>query len=116
MARTWTLGGVTLPNPQNYTPQPITNDTYILTLNNVLRRQIRGRKIKHILVFKALTQSEYTSINAIVQDNAVKSFSAEDGDLTITARNVHPEIISRQFSYKGSEFRSDIVLELREVE
>lgn len=116
MAREWTLGEITLPNPKSYTPIQVVNDSYNLTLGNRLTRQIRGRKTTHKLLFNALTVSEFNAIRALVDENAVKSFSAVDGDLVISARDVHCEILDRGFPYKGAEFRSDITLELKEVD
>lgn len=116
MARTWTLGGITLPNPQIYEPTPVINATYNQTLNNKIKKQIRGRKTLHKIGLNALTRTEYNAIVTLVEQNAVQNFTVTDGSLTISSRNVHVEIIDRKLPYKGSEFREDITLELQEVD
>lgn len=115
MARTWTLGGTELPLPQGYTPTPVVNSAIHDTLRNRTVKQVRGRKTTHRLTLDALTQAEYAAIAAVVEQNISFDFVATDGDLVISTRKVHAEIIDRKHRYKGSEFRQDIILELKEV-
>lgn len=111
----WTLGGLTLPKPKAYTRTPYEISRDHLTIDGSTKKDFVRQKWIYSIKLTYLTQSEVAQILAKYTAQTTQSFSVSDGDLTIGAVDVWVEISDRQYITKGSEYREDITLILREV-
>lgn len=111
----YTLGSITLPNPQNFQREYIETAAFILTLNNTTKKDLVGRKERYILEFTMLTQAEIASMLSEFELNTTRNFSVSESNLTIASTPVHIELERREYNTPGNEYREDIVLILTEV-
>lgn len=115
MARQWTLGDTTLPNPHKFMQRPIEQAVKHEMINGTYKKDVSARKWQYILEFHRINQETVASIIAEYSREETLSFSAEDGDLIVNATDVHVEIADRKYLTKGSEFREHLKLILTEV-
>ena len=115
MARLWTLGGVTLPNPQGFSQKFIKQEIWHESINGRTTRDISSRKMQYELYFSRIPQTTVAQIVSLYEQRQSLAFTAEDGSLQIAETQVHVDISDRQYSTKGSEFREDFTLVLMEV-
>ena len=85
------------------------------TLDGTIKRDIVTQKNIYILEFRHLAQSEVSQIMNIYAGKAAVTFSVSDGDLTINDTSVWVDYESRQYNTRGSEYREDLRLILKEV-
>lgn len=116
MARLWTLGGVTLPNPQGFSRKYVEKSVWHESINGRTTKDISSRKEQYVLSFQRIAQATVAQILALYEQKATLTFEAEDGELIISATEVHVDVPGREYNTKGSEFREDFTLILTEVE
>src|SRR3990172_3444396 len=107
MARLWTLGGITLPNPQGFGRKYIEKSVWHESINGRTTRDISARKEQLTLTFQRISQALVAEILALYEQKTALTFEAEDGDLIIGETEVHIDVPGREYNTKGSEFRED---------
>lgn len=112
----WTLGGVTLPDPQGFGREQIESSTYHEAINGHSSKDITNRKERYKLKYEKRTQAEVALILALYSQFEILDFEVADGSLNISSTPVHVEITDRAYGTKGSEYREDFTLVLTEVE
>lgn len=113
---TWTLGSITLPDPNGFERRVVERSTYHEMVNGTSKKDISARKEMFILQFQRIEQATIASILGQFNLFQTLAFSATDGDLTISETEVHVDISGRNYSTPGSEFREDVTIILTEVE
>lgn len=115
MARLWTLGGVTLPNPNGFNQKFKKSEVWHETINGRTTRDISSRKMVYELLYTKITQAIVAQILSLYEQRESLAFSATDGELSISETQVHVDVSDRDYNTKGSEFREDFVITLTEV-
>jgi len=113
---TWTLGSITLPNPEGFTRRVAEKATYHEMINGTSKKDISSRKEIYTLQYGRLSQADIAQILAQFNLFQTLSFSVTDGDMEIAATEVHVDIQQRDYNTPGSEFREDVTIILTEVE
>lgn len=111
----WIVGNTTLKRPSKYEPIEKEVSTTHEMIDGTHKKDFVRRYIVHELTLSALTQTELNALIAEYEKHQALSFSVSDGSRTISSRLVFLEIKDRKHSYRGSEFREDVVIHLIEV-
>ena len=110
MARSWVLNGETLPYQEGYKEDIVETSVMHKTITGRSVKQFTSRKSRYTLTYNFLTQAQLTALKDIENTNSVVDFSVVDGSLTISTTSVHVILGTRDYPYKGSEFRTSISL------
>ena len=113
---TWTLGDITLPNPQGYSVRTLEKSVMHESINGRTTKDITSRKNQYFLSFNRKAQSTVAQILGQFNLKQTLTFSVDDGSLQISSVEVHVDIPRRNYNTKGSEFREDFEIILTEVE
>jgi hypothetical protein len=108
------LNGVTLPDPNSFSEDPVVFGSYVQTMSGGTRRAIRAKKYIWKLGWGNLTESQFSSINAIYNLNTTVSFVNNDISPTISA-TVHLDLSSRTYLSGTGKYLSAVELTLTEV-
>ena len=109
------LGGVVLPNPQEYKRDQIEIGSTIVTLNGTIKKDIVARRERHLLTFRRVSQTDIATIMSIWNEEVTKTFQVTESNLTVGPVTVHVNVPTREYNTRGGEYREDISLILDEV-
>lgn len=110
------LGGITLPNPTEFTRESVEVKRVNLLLNGTTKQKVIRKKERYILHFQYLTRAEADSVLSEYELNSIRSFSVPDEDnITLDATDVLIDVENREYVAKGVEYRENFDLILTEV-
>jgi len=110
----YTLGAITLPNPQEFYRDPVKVGTKHSMLDGTTKEDIITKKEVFTLVFRRLTQSQVNSIMTEYEKNSALDFAVSETNLTVNTTSVLVDMQRRAYN-KGGDYREDITLILTEV-
>lgn len=114
------LSGTTIKKPQAITEDNSTQVTQIRTLSGAVNRDFFGSN-KRIWScdYSTITKADYDTINAIYQAYLLSgnpvTWQSTESNYVIASTNVHVDLLSRGFTYKGGSYLSDFTLILTEA-
>lgn len=117
------LGGTTIRKPNSMTEDNSTQVAQQRTLSgNVSRDYFGSNKNVFTLKYEHVNYSDWSTINGLYQsyltNKTTKSFQITDSNYNgagSTSRNVHIDLLSRDFNSGGTSFLSDFTLILTEA-
>lgn len=114
------LSGSTIKKPQSISEDNSTQTTEVRTLSGAVNRdQFGSNKRKWTCNYSTITKADYDVINAIYQayllaGNPV-TWQSTESNYTFASTNVHVDLLTRGFNYKGGSYLSDFTLILTEA-
>ncbi len=110
------LGDVTLPNPKKFTREFIETGVENLLIEGKTTKRVENRKERFILEYQHLTTAQVNSILSEYQLEQVRTFTANDTNLDISATPVLIDIANRNYPLSGALYRENLTLVLTEVQ
>jgi len=116
----YTLNGTTIKKPQSMSEENSTQVAQIRTLSGAVNRDYFGsRKRRWTLQYSTIVKADYDTINTIylayLASGSPVAFISTETSYSISSTNVHIDLLSRGFSYKGGSYLSDFTLILTEA-
>jgi hypothetical protein len=110
------LDGTSLPSPKRYERQFMPVASNFTSMDGKESRDLRILdKEKYVLSWENLSKSELDSIMTIVNKNTPVIFYINETNLTVNSTEVHIRIGSIDYSTLGSDYLSNLTLELIET-
>lgn len=115
-----TLDGTTIRNPNSITEENSTQTAQNRTLDGAINRdQFGSNKRIWTMDYKTVTKADYDIINALYQayllSGSAVAFVSDETNYTISSTNVHIDLLTRDFTYRGDQYLSDFTLILTEA-
>ena len=110
----YTLGNITLPNPQELYRDFVEKSQSLSMLDGTTKKDITNRKEVFTLVFRRLTQSQVSSILTELNQDEARNFAVTENNLTVSSTPVLVSVNRRAYN-KGGVYREDLTLILEEV-
>jgi hypothetical protein len=116
----YTLAGTTIKRPQAIVEENSTQVTEIRTLSGAVNRDFFGsNKRVWKMDYSTITKTDFDTINTIYQNYLTAgtpvAFVSTETSYLIPSTNVHIDLLSRGFNYKGGSYLSDFQLILTEA-
>jgi hypothetical protein len=116
----YTLAGTTIKKPQSMTEENSTQVAQIRTLSGNINRDFFGsNKRVWTLDYSTIVKADYDIINTIylayLSTGSPVAFISTETNYPVSSVNVHVDLLSRGFSYKGGNYLSDFTLILTEA-
>ena len=111
----WTLGGTTLPEPQDYQPSRVEDSVVFITANNKVRKQTQGYRNSHRLSYTYLTQAQLAVFETLLDSATTFTFVVSSGSLSINT-TVVATIESKGIPTGSLDYLTNLVISLEEIE
>ena len=108
------LNGTTIKRPSTMKREAIEVAGDHMTISGKTKRDITARKYRYILSYGNITKTDADTLQTIYNLKAVVTFQSTEANFTVSSRNVHVDIGSRDYAYPGSAYLSTFNLILTE--
>lgn len=110
------LEDINLPRPEYMVRETIVDWQYYEMLDGTTKRDIINNREKIILTWKNLDRIEADTIVGLAYTDGLVTFSLIDGNLIVAEKEYHVEVLEYVNQEKGSDYRSNLSIQLIEAD